>query len=311
MAESPMTIESSEQRTIRAEVSNTGERLDVFLSQKLDISRSAAQKLEVVSGGKALSKNYKLQGTEEFCVTIPAPEPTTAQAQNIPLSIVYEDDDLLVVNKPQGMVVHPAAGNRDGTLVNALLYLCGDELSSVNGMVRPGIVHRLDKDTAGLLIVAKNDFSHRILAKQIEAHTFTRCYRAVIWGRLKEDSGTVDAPIGRHKTDRKRMAVTFENSRRALTHFKVLERYRGFTHVQLALETGRTHQIRVHMAHLGHPVVGDRVYAKGRDVYGLDGQCLFAEHIGFKHPTTGEFIEFNAPLPDFFTNLFKKLGQPE
>ena len=306
-----MTNNDLEQRTVKAEFSDVGERIDVFLARKLDISRSAAQKLEVLTDNEPVAKNYKIRGGETFIVTIPAPKPTEAVAQDIPISVVYEDDDLLIVNKPQGMVVHPAAGNPDGTLVNALLYLCGDELSSVNGMVRPGIVHRIDKDTAGLLIVAKNDFAHRNLAKQIEIHSFTRQYRAVIWGRLKEESGTVDAPIGRHRTDRKRMAVTSENSRRAITHYEVIERYRGFTHVQLKLETGRTHQIRVHMAHLGHPVVGDTVYAKGRDTYGLDGQCLFAEHIGFTHPRTGEFMEFNAPLPDFFTTLLKKLGKPE
>ena len=218
--------------------------------------------------------------------------------------------DLLVVNKPKGMVVHPAPGHPDHTLVNALLAHCGDSLSGINGVLRPGIVHRIDKDTSGLLMVAKNDFAHQALASQIQAHTFTRLYEAVVHGVIKEDSGTVDAPIGRHPVDRKRMAVTQKASRNAVTHFTVLARYRAFTHVRCKLETGRTHQIRVHMAYMGHPVAGDPLYGPKKPAPGLDGQCLHARVIGFVHPRTGEYMEFTSPLPDYFTAFLKRLGEP-
>ena len=223
------------------------------------------------------------------------------------MEIVYEDDDLLVVNKPKGMVVHPAPGHSSGTLVNALLYHCGDSLSGINGVIRPGIVHRIDKDTSGLLIVAKNDTAHAHLAQQIKEHSFTRIYEAVVYGNVKEDSGTVDAPIGRHPTDRKRMCVTEKNSRNAVTHYEVLARYPGFTHLRLKLETGRTHQIRVHMAYLGHPVAGDPVYGVKKVITSLGGQCLHARVIGFVHPTTGEYLEFTSELPAYFTTFLKKL----
>ena len=305
------TDNASKIEKVVAIIEDCGKRLDVFIAEKLNISRSSAQGLEIFYGEKSVPKNYRLVGNEIFFVKVPNPQPLDAKPQDIKVDIIYEDDDLLVVNKPQGMVVHPAAGNPDGTLVNALLHICDGRLSSINGQIRPGIVHRIDKDTAGLLIVAKNDFSHQFLAKQIAEHSFTRQYRAILWGNLREDEGTVDAPIGRHRTDRKRMAVTDMASRRAVTHYKVIERSNGFTHTALTLETGRTHQIRVHMAHLGHPVVGDFVYAKGRNTFGLVGQCLFAEKIGFRHPTTNEYLEFNAPLPDFFNAMLKKCGMVE
>lgn len=296
---------------VTATSDDSGKRLDVFVAEKLNISRSAAQNLNIITGDKKLAKNYRLTGNETLSVIVPEPQPLDTKPQDIKIDIVYEDDDLLVVNKPQGMVVHPAAGNPDGTLVNALLHICDGRLSSINGHIRPGIVHRIDKDTAGLLIVAKNDASHQFLASQIAEHSFTRQYRAILWGNLRSDRGTVDAPIGRHFTDRKRMAVTEVGSRRAVTHYNVIERNNGFTHVALKLETGRTHQIRVHMAHLGHPVVGDFIYAKGRNTFGLNGQCLFAEKIGFIHPTTKEYLEFNAPLPEFFVTTLKKFGMVE
>ncbi len=291
---------------------DAGVRLDKLISLKVqDITRSAAEKLIaeglVSSGGKALSKSYK--GTEGDCIDLTLPEPVSlaAQPQEIPLEIMYEDDDLLVVNKPKGMVVHPAAGNRDGTLVNALLAHCGASLSGINGVIRPGIVHRIDKDTSGLLIVAKNDFAHQSLAAQIKAHSFTRVYEAVVHGNLKEDDGTVDAPIGRHPVDRKKMAVTQKNSRNAVTHYHVIARYNSFTHVQCRLETGRTHQIRVHMAYLGHPVAGDCVYGPKKPVPNLNGQCLHARVIGFQHPRDGRYIEISSDLPAYFTDFLEKL----
>ena len=221
---------------------------------------------------------------------------------------MYEDNDLLVVNKPKGMVVHPAAGNYTGTLVNALLYHCGDSLSGINGEIRPGIVHRIDKDTSGLLMVAKNDAAHRCLAEQIKEHSFTREYEAVVYGHLKEPRFTVDAPIGRHKTDRKKMCVTEQNGRHAVTHVEVLAEYPGYSHIRCRLETGRTHQIRVHMAYLGHPIVGDAVYAPGRPDCGVKGQCLHAKKIGFVHPRTGEYMEFDSALPDYFATVLQKIS---
>ena len=288
---------------------NIGQRIDVFVSDKLGISRNAAQMLEVFCDEKSIAKNYRIRGDEKFVVNIPEPQLIDSKPQELPVNIVYEDDYLLVVNKPQGMVVHPAAGNPDGTLVNALMYYCKGRLSSINGKIRPGIVHRIDKDTDGLLNVAKTEDAHNGLAAQIAEHSFTRKYVAVVYGRLKEDSGTIDEPVGRHKTDRKRMAVTNIGSKEAVTHYKVLQRYQGYTYVELTLETGRTHQIRVHMSHIGHPVVGDRIYAKGRDMLGLEGQCLFAKHIGFVHPITGEWLEFDAEIPEFFVNLLTKIDK--
>ncbi len=289
-----------------------GMRLDKFLSVRVEeLTRSAAERLaeqgQVSSGGKTLDKKYRLRAGDAIEVILPEPVGLDILPEAIPLDIRYEDADLLVVNKPKGMVVHPAAGHAGGTLVNALLAHCGDSLSGINGVIRPGIVHRIDKDTSGLLIVAKNDFAHQRLAEQIKEHSFTRMYEAVVHGTLKEDTGTIDAPIGRHPTDRKRMAVTEKNSRHAVTHFEVLARYKGFTHVRLKLETGRTHQIRVHMAYIGHPVAGDPVYGPKKPVPNLDGQCLHARVIGFVHPRTGEYLEITSELPSYFTAFLEKL----
>ncbi len=288
-----------------------GMRLDKFLSVRVEeLTRSAAERLaeqgQVSSGGKTLDKKYRLRAGDAIEVILPEPVGLDILPEAIPLDIRYEDADLLVVNKPKGMVVHPAAGHAGGTLVNALLAHCGDSLSGINGVIRPGIVHRIDKDTSGLLIVAKNDFAHQRLAEQIKEHSFTRMYEAVVHGNLKEDTGTIDAPIGRHPTDRKRMAVTEKNSRHAVTHFEVLARYKGFTHVRLKLETGRTHQIRVHMAYIGHPVAGDPVYGPKKPVPNLDGQCLHARVIGFVHPRTGEYLEITSELPSYFTAFLEK-----
>ena len=288
-------------------------RIDKFISENADsLTRSAVQKLieenNITVNGKFPAKNLKLKCGDEIIVNIPEPEPCEAMPENIPLDIVFEDDDLLVVNKPRDMVVHPATGNYSGTLVNALLYHCGNSLSGINGVLRPGIVHRIDKDTSGLLIVAKNDFSHNLLAEQIKEHSFTRKYQAVVVGNIKDDSGTINAPIGRHPTDRKKMAVTPKNSRNAVTHYKVIARYNGYTHVELTLETGRTHQIRVHMAYIGHPVAGDPVYSGKKYITKLNGQCLHAYYISFVHPRTNQTLSFSAPLPEYFTDFLKSIS---
>lgn len=295
-----------------ASTEDSGIRVDRFLQARLpDHSRSAIQKwMEdgcVLVNGKSVAKNYKLSGVCEILVRIPEPQELQVRAENIPLDIVYEDDDLLVVNKPKGMVVHPAPGNSDGTLVNALLYHCKGSLSGINGVIRPGIVHRIDKDTSGLLMVAKNDRAHLGLAEQIKEHSFDRVYETVVYGQFKEDSGTVNAPIGRHPVDRKRMAVTASHSREAVTHFQVLERLNGFTHLRVQLETGRTHQIRVHMAYIGHPVAGDPVYGPRKVISELHGQCLHAREIGFTHPVTGERMHFSSPLPDYFVRFLDQV----
>ncbi len=289
-------------------------RLDAALAIAFDISRSQAQSWladgRVTVAGKPMGKSDKLPGGTAVCVDVPSPVAYDVVAQNILLDIVYEDSDLLVVNKPKGMVVHPAAGHDDGTLVNALLYHCGDSLSGINGVMRPGIVHRIDKDTSGLLIVAKNDKAHLGLAEQIKVHSFTRIYEAVVVGHLKQPSGTVEAPIGRHPTQRKKMAVTAVNSKPAVTHYEVLAELSGYSHLRLRLETGRTHQIRVHMASLGHPVAGDTVYGMAkppRECDGLAGQCLHAKEIGFVHPITGESLYFTSELPAYFTAFLQKL----
>lgn len=289
-----------------------GQRLDKAVSARLeDLTRSAVQKLigqgGVRKNGLPLSKNDKVGEGDEIEILLPEPVKLDVRPEEIVLDIAYEDGDLLVVNKPKGMVVHPASGNYSGTLVNALLAHCGDSLSGINGVIRPGIVHRIDKDTSGLLIVAKNDFAHRKLAAQIKAHTFTRVYEAVVYGNLKQDDGTVDAPIGRHPVDRKKMAVTQKNARNAVTHYHVLERLKGFTHVRLTLETGRTHQIRVHMAYLGHPVAGDAVYGPKKTIASLNGQCLHARVIGFVHPRDGRYLEITSELPAYFTGFLEKL----
>lgn len=290
----------------------SGVRLDKFIADAdIGVSRSAAVGLiesgDVFLNGNTANKKQKLKTGDEVTVCIPDPVSYEAKAENIPLDIIYEDDDLLVVNKPKGMVVHPAAGNYDGTLVNALLYRCGDSLSGINGVLRPGIVHRIDKDTSGLLIVAKNDDSHKALSEQIKEHSFTREYEAVVWGNVKEESGTVDAPIGRNPNDRKKMCITQKNSKHAVTHYSVIARYKGYTHTRCVLETGRTHQIRVHMASLGHPVAGDLVYGIKNEKVSFEGQCLHAKKIGFVHPSTGKYLEFDSELPKYFNDFLTKL----
>ena len=303
-------------RQLTLTVEEAGQRVDKLLSAALeDMTRSAVQNLIesgcVTCGGKVLSKSAKLKPGELIQVELPEVRPLEVLPENIPLDIVYEDGDLLVVNKPKGMVVHPAPGHENGTLVNALLYHCGDSLSGINGVARPGIVHRIDKDTSGLLMVAKNDFAHTRLAEQIQAHTFTREYSAVVYGAFKVESGTVDQPLGRHPTDRKKMAVLpgSPSARQAVTHFWVVKRFQEFTQLRLRLETGRTHQIRVHMAYLGHPVAGDPVYGPKKVIASLEGQCLHAGKIGFVHPRTGEYMEFQAPLPLYFTEFLRKLKE--
>lgn len=297
-------------------ITEPGMRADKAISAALPaLSRSAVQALiqdgRVLCNGAPVQKSTKLPVQSVLTVEIPPARPLEVVAQNIPLDIVYEDSDLLVVNKPKGMVVHPAAGNEDGTLVNALLYHCGDSLSGINGVIRPGIVHRIDKDTSGLLIVAKNDAAHRSLAEQIKAHSFTREYRAVVYGCIKAD-GTVDAPIARHPQERKRMAVVRSPAaREAVTHYFVVRHFTGFTQLRLRLETGRTHQIRVHMAYIGHPVAGDPVYGPKKVITSLGGQCLHAGLIGFVHPRTGRYMEFEAPLPPYFTDFLKTLRPEE
>lgn len=291
---------------------DAGKRIDSWLSEHIDgLTRSAVQNLlaeqAVNADGKSVKKNYKLAGGEVLTVIMPELREVDLAAEDIPLDIVYEDEDIVVVNKPRGMVVHPAVGNWSGTLVNALMFHCGESLSGINGEHRPGIVHRIDKDTSGLLVVAKNDSAHQSLAAQIAAHTAYRGYEAIVVGSPREDSGTVDKPIARHKTDRKRMAIV-EGGREAITHYTVLKRYRGYTHMAFQLETGRTHQIRVHMASIGHPLLGDQVYGPKKCPFSkLVGQTLHARTLGFIHPRTNEYIEVNAPLPDYFLNLLEKL----
>ena len=292
--------------------SEGGIRLDKFLSENIpDLSRSAITKLiedgMVTVGEKAVKKNYKTAVGDAVSVLIDDPQPVDITPENIPLDIVYEDSDLLVVNKPKGMVVHPAPGNYSGTLVNALMAHCGDHLSGINGELRPGIVHRIDKNTSGLLAVAKSDIAHAGLSEQIKAHSFTREYLAICYGNLKEDERTVDAPIGRHKLDRKKMCVTQLNSKPAVTHITVLERYGSFTYIRCRLETGRTHQIRVHLASIGHPIAGDDVYGPSKVITELGGQCLHAYKLGFIHPVTGEYLEFTAEPPESFVRFREKL----
>ena len=290
----------------------SGERLDAFLARSIDgLSRSGAQKLLedgcVLRCGKPGKKNDKLNMADEIQVEIPEPKPLDVAPVEMPLDIVYEDEDVLVLNKPKGLVVHPAAGHQDDTLVSGLLYALGDQLSGINGVLRPGIVHRIDKDTSGLLAVAKNDLAHTVLASQLKDHTMARTYEAIVCGNLKEDSGTVCAPIGRHQTDRKKMCVTAHNSKEAVTHWEVIARFRGYTHIRCKLETGRTHQIRVHMAHIGHPILGDMVYGRKKPELGQDSQCLHAGALCFRHPRDGRPVMVFAPLPDYFTQVLEKL----
>ena len=290
------------------------ERLDAFLPRVLEgLTRSAAQRLIqencVTVNGKACKKNDRLKEGDQIRVEIPEAQPVDIPAKDIPLQIVYEDEDVLVVNKPKGLVVHPAAGHQDDTLVNGLLFARGNSLSGINGELRPGIVHRIDKDTSGLLAVAKNDLAHTVLASQLKDHSMARTYEAVVCGNFKEDSGTVDAPIGRHPTDRKRMCVTARNGKEAVTHWEVVHRYRGYTHIRCRLETGRTHQIRVHMAHIGHPILGDTVYGRKKPELGQDSQCLHAGVLCFAHPRDGRPVVVCADLPEYFQNVLAKLDR--
>ena len=296
---------------LRASEESKNQRLDAFLASSLDgLTRSQAARLiesgEVAVNGKTAGKSYKLAGGEDIAVTLPEPEPVEAVPQDIPLDVVYEDADVIVVNKPSGMVVHPAPGHPDGTLVNVLLYHCAGTLSGVGGALRPGIVHRIDRDTSGLIIAAKNDAAHQYLSAQLADHTLARTYECIVVGKLREDRGTVDAPIARHPTDRKRMAVV-AGGREAVTHWEVIARYPGYTHVRCRLETGRTHQIRVHMAYIGHPILGDTVYGAKKEVPGLTGQCLHAVGLRFLHPRTHEVVELFCPLPEEFTRMLQKI----
>ena len=308
-----LTVAKTAMATELLTVTDGGIRLDAFVSQSLDISRGLAAELidsgNVLLNGKKPKKSASVAKDDKITVEMPQLSEPEAVPQDIPLNIVYEDDDLLVVDKPKGMVVHPAPGNPDGTLVNALLFHCKGKLSGINGVLRPGIVHRIDKDTSGLLIVAKNDASHRCLSEQIKEHSFTREYRAVVYGNVKNDSGRIDAPIGRDPKNRQRMAVVYVNSKPAVTHYEVLKRYEGFTFMRVRLVTGRKHQIRVHMESIGHPLAGDPLYGPRKVITELNGQCLHAGLIGFIHPTTGEYMEFSSDLPDYFTSYLAKLKQ--
>lgn len=297
---------------MRIESGTFGKRLDVFLAEVLgDFTRSRIQKLIargcITVNGDIVRSNYKLREGDIVEVEVPEAKETQIQAEDIPLDIVYEDEHMLVVNKPQGMVVHPAAGNYDGTLVNALMAHCGHNLSGINGEIRPGILHRIDKDTSGLLLVAKNDRAHLGLSEQIKEHSLTREYLALVHGNIKEDSGTINAPIGRDEKDRKKMTITQKNSKDAVTHFFVLERFDKYTFIRCRLETGRTHQIRVHMSKKGHPIVGDPVYGVKKEEFKLNGQLLHAHMIGYKHPITGEYMEFSRPVPEYFEEVLEKL----
>lgn len=301
-----------EQREYIVEAEGAGQRIDRFLSgEDTGLSRSALQGLvaegHVLCNGKAPAKSLKLKAGDIILLEIPDAKPIEAVPQEIPLDIIYEDAHLLVVNKPKGMVVHPAPGNPDGTLVNALLWHCKGSLSGIGGEIRPGIVHRIDKDTSGLIIAAKNDLAHAALAAQLKDHSLARTYVCIVCGKIKDDSGTIDAPIGRHPADRKKMAVTEKNSRSAVTHWRVLERFSGYTLVECKLETGRTHQIRVHMAYRGHPILGDMVYGHKKPELGQDSQCLHAKELRFVHPRTGQLVTVSCELPDYFTALLEKL----
>lgn len=296
--------------TLKATDENSGERLDKFIADNSDISRSYAAKLcedgLVMLGGKPLAKKYKITGGEEIEIDVPKPEELSIEPEDIPLDIVYEDSDVIVVNKPQGLCVHPAPGNESGTLVNGLVYHCGGELSAINGVIRPGIVHRIDKDTSGLLIVAKNNEAHLKLSEQLKERKAMRKYVALVNGNIKEEGGTINKPIARNPVDRKKMAVV-QGGREAITHFNVLERFRQYTLVECILETGRTHQIRVHMASIGHSIVGDPLYGIKKEKFNLQGQLLHAKTIGFVHPTTGEMMEFSSEIPEYFQKVLEKL----
>ena len=289
-----------------------GERIDKFLSDSLpDVSRSYIQKLikdgQVTVNQKTVKSNYKLNAGDLLSMEEPELQEPDIEAEDIPLDILYEDSDLLIINKPKGMVVHPSAGHYSGTLVNALMHYCKEDLSGINGVLRPGIVHRIDMDTTGSLLVCKNDFTHNHIAEQLKVHSITRVYHAIVHGVIKDDEGTINAPIGRHPIDRKKMSINHKNGKEAVTHYKVLKRFKNFTYIECRLETGRTHQIRVHMSSISHPLLGDAVYGPAKSPYKLQGQTLHAKTIGIIHPRTEEYIEVNAPLPEYFSDLLKKL----
>lgn len=301
-----------EKLTFTASLEDENKRIDIWLAERLaDYTRSYLQKTmengNITVNGNAVTKNYRIKNGDVIYVTVEPPKELDAMPQDIGLNIVYEDNDLIVVDKPKGLVVHPAVGNPDGTLVNALLFHCKGSLSGIGGTMRPGIVHRIDKNTSGLLVVAKNDKSHLSLSKQIKDHTITRVYRCVVYGNVKNDEGTIDAPIGRHPEDRKKMCITEKNAKRAVTNYKTLQRFRGFSYMELKLETGRTHQIRVHMAAMGHPVAGDPVYGPKKVIKSLEGQCLHAMKLGFIHPSTGKYMEFTSPIPTYFCEFLDSL----
>ncbi len=296
--------------TFAAEAEDVGKRIDVFAAENYDgLSRSGFKKIfdagGVFVGGKAVKANYKLRSGDVVTLEIPESEPLEILPQNIPLDILYEDDDVIVINKPQGMVVHPAPGHYTDTLVNALLYHCGDSLSGINGVLRPGIVHRIDMDTSGVIMAAKNNNAHRSLASQLAEHSITRKYNAIVYNNIKEDEGTVDKPLARNPQDRKKMAVV-PGGRRAVTHYRVIDRMGKFTFIEARLETGRTHQIRVHMTYIGHPLLGDSVYGPKKQPFNLNGQALHARVLGFTHPSTGEYMEFESPLPEYFEKLIDR-----
>lgn len=296
----------------RIEEAIAGERIDKFLSDSLpDVSRSYIQKLikdgQVTVNQKTVKSNYKLNAGDLLSMEEPELQEPDIEAEDIPLDILYEDSDLLIINKPKGMVVHPSAGHYSGTLVNALMYYCKEDLSGINGILRPGIVHRIDMDTTGSLLVCKNDFTHKHIAEQLKVHSITRVYHAIVHGVIKDDEGTINAPIGRHPIDRKKMSINHKNGKEAVTHYQVLKRFKNFTYIECRLETGRTHQIRVHMSSISHPLLGDAVYGPARCPYRLQGQTLHAKTIGIIHPRTGEYIEVNAPLPEYFSDLLNKL----
>lgn len=294
------------------EEEQAGERIDKFLSDTLpDLSRSYIQKLikdgHVTANQKIIKSNYKLSAEDILLLEVPELKEPDILAEDIPLDILYEDSDLLIINKPKGMVVHPSAGHYSGTLVNALMHYCKGDLSGINGVMRPGIVHRIDMDTTGSLLVCKNDFTHNDIAEQLKVHSITRIYHAIVHGIVKDDEGTIDAPIGRHPVERKKMSINHKNGKDAVTHYKVLKRFHNYTYIECQLETGRTHQIRVHMASIGHPLLGDGAYGPAKTAYKLHGQTLHAKIIGIKHPRTGEYLEIDAPLPEYFVKLLKKL----
>lgn len=302
----------AEKKKFEVTEEEAGLRVDKYLSEQLpDVSRSYLQKIikdgQVLADGKVIKANYKVTKGTLLELELPEAVEPEIEAENLPLDIIYEDADVILINKPKGMVVHPSAGHYSGTLVNGLMFHCRDELSGINGVLRPGIVHRIDRDTTGVIVVCKNDRAHNVIAEQLKEHSITRRYRAIVCGNIKEEEGTVNAPIGRHPVDRKKMAIVHRGGKEAITHYRVLERFGNYTYIECQLETGRTHQIRVHMTSIGHPLLGDEVYGRTKTPFKLEGQTLHAMVLGFVHPSTGEYIEFEAPLPEYFAHLLEVL----